>query len=320
LIAACQQTEEEATTDEAFGESSIEQGQGGDETAGVVVDGLRYTAEVKLVGEAPTELQVPVTVTNLTDKTVRLEHGVCSALLAFDDPALSGEPVWSSEERYDPVTGNRYVCPAVGMTETIAPGESVSPETLRPSVPTYEIVGHPLLGRFLPDGSYHWLVRVDVTGRDIEVPAGQVLVEMGEPPLPSQRSAAGLLYQLETRPSATSPATIESTLTVVNESNEAVETSIARNCPFSLYVYREKARRDAAYVAGEPDWRVRGECLLEMVSFDLAPGQSRRFTTTASAAEFLGHSLPDGRYYLAAVVWLQEKSMWLAAGEVQLER
>jgi len=307
LVAACQQTVHQTTE------------KTGEQITGTVVGGIRYTGEAELVDAAPTRLQASVIMTNVTDRPLQLEYGVCPVLQGFDNPTLTGTPVWNSEERHDPVTGNPYVCPAIGIVREIGPGESLPPEEQQLSVPLYEILGHPLLGRFLPDGRYYWLARVKVNGQTIEVAAGEVALKMEEPPLPYQRKIDGLLYQMDTRTSTASPATIESTLTIINTTNEAAETSIAGNCPFSLYAYREEARRDGAYAAGEPDSPREG-CLLEMVSLDLAPGESRQFSTTVTGARILGDSLPDGRYYLAAVVWLESTSMWLAAGEVQLER
>lgn len=297
-------------------------GQKGDQTTTVVVDGLKYTAEVRLVDVAPTRLHAAVTLTNVTDKTLHVEYGGCAIahLLAFDHPALSGAPVWDSAGRRDPVTGAIYVCPDILVQRDIAPGESLSSKELQLEIPVYEILGHPLLGRFLPDGRYYWLAQAEVNNRIVDVPAGQVVLKMSEPPLPSERIAQGLVYQMSAR-TATSPPAIEATLTVTNNNDEGVNTSLARDCPFSLYVYKEKARRDAAYVAGEPDdWRPKEGCRLEWAPFHLDPGESRRFPITVPTAEVLADSLAEGWYYLAAVVWLRNQSLWLAAGDVELRR
>lgn len=295
--------------------------QAGNETTTVVVDGLRYTAEVKLVDVAPTLLHAAVTLTNVTDETINVEYGGCAFvhLLGFDSPARSGAPVWDSAERRDPVTGAVHACDDYLVQGEVAPGESLSPKELQLFVPSYEILGHSLLGRFLPDGRYYWLAQVQVNNRSVEVPAGQVSLKMNEPPLPRKRMADGLVYQVETR-TLTSPLGIVATLTIANNSDNRVSTYIARYCPFSLYVYKEKARRDAAYVAGEPDGTQQGSCRLEMDAFGVAAGGSRQLTITVPAAEVLGDSLGEGRYYLAAAVWLRERVLLLAAGDVELQR
>lgn len=308
LVAACEQG------DQATGKI-------GELATEIVADDVRYTGAVSLVGVAPTRLQASVSLTNVADRPLRLEYGACAVvLLGFDNPARSGTPVWDSEERRDPVTGIPYACDDILYVRDIGPGESLPAEELQVSVPLYEIVGHSLLGRFLPDGRYYWLARVQVNDQTIEVPLGQLLLKMDEQPLPRQRSIDGLLYRMDTRAAATSPTAVGSTLSVVNQTDALLAASIADRCPFSLYAYREKARRDAAFVAGEPDWRSKERCLLETVFLRLGPGESRQIGISVPGAEILGNSLPAGRYYLAAVVRLRNTSIWLAAGDIQLQR
>ena len=305
----------------ACGQGDQETGKIGELATETLADDVRFTGAVSLVGVAPTRLLASVSLTNVTDRPIRLEYGACAVvLLGFDNPGRSGTPVWDSEERHDPVTGSAYACNDILYVRDISPGESLPTEELQVSVPLYEIVGHPLLGRFLPDGRYYWLARVQVNNQTIEVPLGRLLLKMDEQPLPRQRSIDGLLYRVDTWTAATSPTAVGSTLSVVNETDALTAASIAETCPFSLYGYREKARRDGAFVAGEPDWGPKGRCLLEMVFLRLGAGESRQFNMTVPGAEILGDSLPEGRYYLAAVVRLKNRSIWLAAGEIQLQR
>ncbi len=308
LVAACEQG------DQATGNTE-------GKATGIVADDFRYTGAVSLVGVAPTRLQASVSLTNVTDSPIRLEYGACAVLLlGYDNPARSGAPVWDSEERHDPVTGTPYVCPDILYVREVGTGESLPAEELQVSVPLYEIMGHSLLGRFLPDGRYYWLARVKMNDQTIEVPLGQLLLKMDEPPLPRQRSIDGLLYRVDTWTAATSPTAVGSILSVVNQTDVFMAASIADRCPFSLYGYREKARRDAAFVAGEADWGPKGRCLLKMVFLRLGAGESRQLSITVPGAEILGDSLPEGRYYLAAVVRLGNASIWLAAGDIQLQR
>lgn len=299
-------------------------GQTPNQASEVIVSGLRYAAEAKLVDVAPTRLQAVVTLTNVTDKTIHVESGGCAfaRLLAFDNPARSGAPKWDSVDRHDPVTGTRYACPHILYQWEVVPGESLSPKELQLLIPSYEIVGHPLVGRSLPDGPYYWLAQVQINNETIDVPAGQATLTMNEPPLPRERIAAGLVYQVSAR-TTTPPLGIEATLTVTNNNDERVGILIARDCPFSIFVYREEARRDAAYVAGEPDWASSEGCVLEMTAVRFAPGESRQFTVTLPVSEVLGDSLADGRYYLTASVHLRDESyqsLLLAAGDVELRR
>ena len=305
----------------ACGQGDQATGKIGELATETLADDVRLTGAVSLVGVAPNSLQASVSLTNVTDSPIRLEYGACAVvLLGFDNPVLSGAPVWDSEDRHDPVTGNPYACDAILNVRDIGPGESLPAEDLQVSVPLYEIVGHPLLGRFLPDGRYYWLARVQVNNQTIEVPLGQLLLKMDEQPVPRQRSIDGLLYRVDTWTAATSPTAVGSTLSVVNQTDAFMAASIADRCPFSLYGYREKARRDGAFVAGEPAWRPKERCLLKMVLLRLGAGESRQLNITVPGAETLGDSLPEGRYYLAAVVWLKNTSIWLAAGEIQLQR
>ena len=288
----------------------------------VTANGLSYTAEARLVDEAPTMLDVSVTLTNETAKTLQVKYGGCSFthLLMFDNPARSGAPMWDSANRRDPVTGSFFACTSHRVDRELAPDESFSPEELRLLIPTYEIVGHPLLDRFLPDGSYFLAAQVLVNDRVIEIPAGQVALAMKQAPLPSQRISDGLPYRVETGAGSISPPTIEARLTVTNTSNTRLAASVARECPLTVYVYRDLGRRDAAYAAGKADWRPAARCYLEKSVFYLAPEESRQFIVTVTTAEILGHSLPDGRYYMAAVVWLEDRTLLLSAGDVDLQR
>ncbi len=284
-----------------------------------IAGGLRYTADVKLVDQAPTRLQATITMTNVTDETIHAEYGACPRLLAFDSAARSGAPAWDSADRRDPVTGAQYACPDILYQREVLPGETISPNELLVLIPSYEIVGHALLGRSLPDGLYYWLAQMEVNKETIDVPAGQATLTMNEPPLPSERVAGGPNYRMGA-PTTTTKAGIEATLTVTNNGDEDVDIFIARDCPVNIHLYHDKARRDAAYVAGEPDWRPKGICVLEMDAMRFSPGESQQFTVTVPVAEILGDSLDDGRYYVAALVWLRDQSLMLSAGEVELRR
>jgi len=312
LATACGQTPDQAG-DIVVNGTSI--------SAHPIVGGLRYAAEVNLVDQAPTRLHATVTLTNVTDETIHVEYGACALanLLAFDGPARSGEPKWESAERQDPVTGAQYACPGILYEREVLPGETHSSKELQLLIPSYEIVGHDLIGRSLPDGPYYWLAQVEINNETTDVPAGQATVKMNEPPLPRERVAGGLVYQIGPR-TTTTPLGIEATLTVTNNGDEHVDIFIARDCPVTISAYRDKARRDAAYVAGEPDWRPKGICVLEMDAMRFSSGESQQFTVTVPVAEILGDSLDDGRYYLAALVWLRDQSLWLAAGDVELRR
>jgi hypothetical protein len=87
-----------------------------------------------------------------------------------------------------------------------------------------------------------------------------------------------------------------------------------------LFVYRDRARRDAAPCSGEPDWRSAWRCEGGFNEAWLNGGQSWMLEGEATAQEILGDSLPPGRYYFAAVVQTEGQKIYLSAGDANLVR
>jgi hypothetical protein len=64
-------------------------------------------------------------------------------------------------------------------------------------------------------------------------------------------------------------AVVRATLTLTNVSQAAVVTT---RCPVLIYAFLDRARRDAAFPLGEPDWPPSERCYLDMDKFTLSSG------------------------------------------------
>jgi hypothetical protein len=105
-------------------------------------------------------------------------------------------------------------------------------------------------------------------------------------------------------------------VTASNETDQPITFSTG-GCRVLLRVYRSAGR------TGTPAWdqeRVVG-CTMEIVEERIGPGQSREYTAgNISAAEILGDSLPNGRYFLVAAFLKDGQRVPLEAGEADLAR
>jgi hypothetical protein len=69
-----------------------------------IAGGLRYTAKTRVADIAPTRLKVDITVRNIRLWPARLRFGACAfSLAAYDNSALSGDPVWTWPTTKDPI-------------------------------------------------------------------------------------------------------------------------------------------------------------------------------------------------------------------------
>ena len=73
---------------------------------------------------------------------------------------------------------------------------------------------------------------------------------------------------------------------------------------------------------GAPAWDQERDivCTLQLLLLDVAPGQTRAVEGRATAHDILGDSLPNGRYYLTAVLRPDNQVVVVDAGEADLIR
>jgi hypothetical protein len=177
------------------------------------------------------------------------------------------------------------------------------------------------LGDSLPDGHYPFSAQVELNFRSTgPLPAGSASVSLPRSPLPASRTAGAVTYRAETN--VESGATLRIRTTVVATLTHAGGSVLhySRECPLVVYAYRDRARRDAAPRSGEPDWRSARSCGPELQELTLQQRDSRIFEVRATTREILGDRLPPGRYYFAAAVRAERRTVYLSAGEADLRR
>lgn len=137
-------------------------------------DGVAYQAETRLLEDhEPPALDLRVTATNVSGRSVRLEYGQCSlSLRVHDNAQRSGAPVAQG--------GGSGYCLRYLAYKDLEPGDSLSPGEFQLSVPVADI-----LGDALPEGRYYFTAVLKVNGESVEIPAGEADLarDQGEPSL-----------------------------------------------------------------------------------------------------------------------------------------
>lgn len=150
---------------------------------------------------------------------------------------------------------------------------------------------------------------------DMAPTPGNALDSAGGPGARSY-SAEGLTFRAETAVLERFPVQLVTTVKVQNTTQHPVTLTFPDGCRVLLRAYRSSDR------TGAPAWdqeRVLG-CTLAIQEFEIKAGDTLELPRQASAVEILGDSLPNGRYWLTAVVRKMGSPFELAAGEVELAR
>jgi hypothetical protein len=286
------------------------------------LEGFAYRATTRV---SDTSLRVTASITNTTSQPVYLEYGDCAlSLRAYPTAARTGEPVWRSEFRAPSGGGYGYVCLAYLATATVAAGATFQPGEFQLTVPLIEI-----LGDSLPNERYYFSASLRLNfARTPEFTAGRADIRVARQPLPASRMADAVTYRAETSvlEAAGSPAIRTLVTATLRDDGRAIgRTSAAlhrfsRDCPIVLYAYRDRARRDTTPRSGAADWTSARGCGGELQEMVLRGGEPRTFEVRASTREILGDRLPPGRYYFAAAVRHERRTIHLAAGEADLAR
>jgi hypothetical protein len=123
----------------------------------------------------------------------------------------------------------------------------------------------------------------------------------------------GVEYTADTRVMESFPVQLDTRVTMTNRTNAGVSVQLGSGCPINLRAYRDEARTRLAW-----DQSVGRVCTMQVQIVDLAPGASAERNTRATAADILGDSLPDGRYYLSAAVQVVAGGVIVPAGSADL--
>lgn len=121
-------------------------------------------------------------------------------------------------------------------------------------------------------------------------------------------------YSAETAILESFPVQLRTTVTLTNLAQRTDTLEVPGGCPVTLRAYRVPTR------TGTPVWDQSKVliCTLQLRYIVLESGESELLQGGATATDILGDSLPDGRYYLSAVVRANGETIELAAGSATL--
>ncbi len=142
-----------------------------------------------------------------------------------------------------------------------------------------------------------------------------------QPELPAVRQGAprtegDLRYTAETAIMESFPVQLATSVTVVNIGSRPAALEFSDGCPVLLRAYHTPDR------SGEPAWDQERDtfCTLAIQRITIDSGESRSFSVRTDARQILGDSLPNGRYFLTAVLRKTGWPLELEAGAVDLAR
>ncbi|MEX2609579.1 MAG: BsuPI-related putative proteinase inhibitor [Gemmatimonadota bacterium] len=137
----------------------------------------------------------------------------------------------------------------------------------------------------------------------------------GDPARPDDGAAVvtddGVRYTAATAVMESFPVQLRTTLTLENVGTEVVRLTFPDGCVVLLAAARPGS--------DEAVWEEERACTMALEEVSLAPGEEREFTSsTVSARDILGASLPDGPYDLLAVLRPHTGTVRVPAGRVAL--
>ncbi len=225
-------------------------------------------------------------------------------------------PVWTSVDRGEICAPARH---PGAVTSVGFPPDPRNPQRFRVA---------DILGDSLPIGKYRFTALVRLESDTLELDAGQAYLSRDTlPPLTGPEALAQLRYRAETGVEEGSLPQLLTRVAVTNAGPRRVEISFG-GCGTRLRAYRIPER------AGHPVWdssRKGGPCLLMLEKRLLEPGETfDRVGSTLPLHDFLGDSLPEGRYHFTmSLIWLhppsagerlREDTVHLPAGDAELVR
>jgi hypothetical protein len=285
---------------------------------------LRFASGSDVAGPAPRQLRAWTVVTNGGTRSVTFGHGACALQIRlWREAARTAAPAWRSELR-QPVRrpGERptmYGCPGVLIVRTLRPMDTA---TFELHVPRGEV-----LADSLPEGRYWVGVELKLLNDSLRppawdnryaFPAGEVVLDRAQDPLPSVRFHGALRVEAATRLVRGATRDADSVRTFVLVTNTAAEPSlvvIVRGNPVTAYAFRSAAERDSLPIP-RPVYTIHGAGYHIPHRFMLEAGKKWLFENGVAARDLVT-SAGAGRYFFRA--WLMgEPSFMVSAGDVDV--
>jgi len=282
-------------------------------------DLLASATTVSVGQDTGQSLRITATLKNVGALPAYFEYGACALrILAYATPDRSGPPKWDSNLRR-PWHGATLgpVCLSYLIATTIPPGNVLAPREFSFGAPLIE-----MLADSLPDGRYYFTADIEFSNRPLlrGIPAGSLDLALPRQPLATSRVSDLLtLTALPVEVSGSPPFVLARATATLGYARSAM-MEFSRDCPVTLYAYRDRARRDAAPRAGAADWTQLLACAPDQVKVVMKRGDTRTMETTVAVRDILGASLPSGHYYFAVTLRAQSNRVFLAAGDADLVR
>jgi hypothetical protein len=212
-----------------------------------------------------------------------------------------------------------YGCPGVLIVRTLRPMDTA---TFELHVPRGEV-----LADSLPEGRYWVGVELKLLNDSLRppawdnryaFPAGEVVLDRAQDPLPSVRFHGALRVEAATRLVRGATRDADSVRTFVLVTNTAAEPSlvvIGRGNPVTAYAFRSAAERDSLPIP-RPVYTIHGAGYHIPHRFMLEAGKKWLFENGVAARDLVT-SAGAGRYFFRA--WLMgEPSFMVSAGDVDV--
>lgn len=139
----------------------------------------------------------------------------------------------------------------------------------------------------------------------------------GDPQEPTGAYSAvvesGVRYEADTRVMESFPVQLATTVTAINTTGRRVELTFPDGCVVLLRAYSDSGRTQRVWDQGE-----QVGCTMALVEWDLAPGEEITATARTDAAQILRDALPDGEYWLEALLRPEGRAVTVPAGAVDL--
>lgn len=134
-------------------------------------------------------------------------------------------------------------------------------------------------------------------------------------PPASSRSVGGIEYSAETLVMESFPVQLRTIVTARNTTDDAVLLGFPDPCVVHVRVYTDSAR------TGDPAWAQERflACITVVFEDTIAAGDTAQYAAPGTNGyEVLGDSLPDGRYWLSAVLTPNGERVEVPAGVADL--
>jgi hypothetical protein len=124
---------------------------------------------------------------------------------------------------------------------------------------------------------------------------------------------SGVEYSADTRVMESFPVQLATTVTATNTSDRNIDLTFPDGCVVLLRAYHDADRTRLAWDQAE-----HVGCTMALVSWRIDAGAAREANAHTNAADILGAALPDGRYWLEAVLRPDGRTIRVPAGSVDL--